>query len=211
MPVASREVLRADMATFFCTSLWLSSACRPVFSRRKVSRVSTILIPAVQPQRHSSDNSSTCRVSSPAPASTCGNLWETQHGSHPCEGSRRACTLQHASRTWWYIASTISGTSVACRWWWGTLQPRSISSSRPFHMDCWSGGSAPGSALRRGIPVTWRMEKELCGAFTGIHIAGPEGIEKCFVLYRPPSELPRKVGRDQEAQYHRHGLHLAIQ
>jgi hypothetical protein len=52
MPAASREVLRADMATFFCTSRWLSALWRPDFSRRKVSRVSTILIPAEQPHSH---------------------------------------------------------------------------------------------------------------------------------------------------------------
>ncbi len=41
------------------------------------------------------------------------------------------------------------------------------------------------------------MENELCGALTGIHIAGAEGTEKSFVLYRPPFELPRKVARDK--------------
>ncbi len=52
MPAASREVLRADMATFFCTSQWLSALWRPVFSRRKVLGVSTILMPADQPHSH---------------------------------------------------------------------------------------------------------------------------------------------------------------
>ncbi len=78
-------------------------------------------------------------------------------------------------------------------------------------MYCWSDGSVPGSALRLRIPVKSRMENELCGALTSIHIEGEGGIEKSFVLYRAPSELPSKIAKDQGTRHHRHDLHLSIQ